>query len=200
MSYFTNLIYEYGLLAMFLLILIEYACFPISSEIVLPFSGAVASLQHISYFLIIPVSVVAGLIGTSFCYAIGRFGGGALIEKLVNKFPKAEKGIRSSQEKFQRYGVLAVCIGRLIPICRTYIAFIAGAAKQSVATYLLSSFIGITIWNSILIGLGYFLREKWSVVGGYYERYKDVLLPFVVWVGLSILVRTRKKKEEDNAR
>jgi membrane protein DedA with SNARE-associated domain len=194
MSYFTNLIYEYGLLAMFLIILIEYACFPISSEIVLPFSGAVASLQHVNYFTILSLSVLAGLIGTSFCYTIGRLGGGALLNKLVNKFPKAEKGIISSRAKFKKYGNLAVCFGRLIPICRTYIAFIAGAAGQSLLTYLISSFIGITIWNAVLIGFGYLLRENWDTVGAYYARYKDIILPLVVFIGLLILVHVRKDK------
>jgi len=196
MSYFTTLIFKYGLLAMFFIILIEYACFPISSEIVLPFSGAVASLQHINYFVILSLSVLAGLIGTSFCYAVGRIGGGAIIDRLVKKFPKTEKGILSSQTKFQHYGGLAVCFGRLIPLCRTYIAFIAGAAGQSPITFIFSSFIGITVWNTILIGLGYLLREKWSQVGEYYERYKDILLPLLLLVGLVILVKVRKKSSD----
>ncbi|MGB8453276.1 MAG: DedA family protein [Anaerocolumna sp.] len=198
MSYFTNLIYEYGLIAMFLIILIEYACFPISSEIVLPFSGAVASLQHVNYFTILSLSVLAGLIGTSFCYTIGRLGGGTLLNKLVKKFPKAEKGIVSSQVKFKKYGNLAVCFGRLIPICRTYIAFIAGAAGQSILAYLVSSFIGITIWNAILIGFGYLLREHWDIAGTYYTRYKDIMLPLAVFIGLHILVHVRNDKNSKN--
>ncbi len=194
MSYFTNLIYEYGILAMFIIILIEYACFPISSEIVLPFSGAVASLQHVNYFVILLLSVVAGLIGTSFCYGIGRYGGSALIDKIIKKFPKTQKGILSSQTKFQQYGSIAVCFGRLIPICRTYIAFIAGAAGQSPLIFLGSSFFGITLWNAILIGLGYLLRENWAQVGLYYTRYKDILMPLLIFIGLVILVKVRKKK------
>jgi membrane protein DedA with SNARE-associated domain len=193
MSYFTNLIFEYGLLAMFVIILIEYACFPISSEIVLPFSGAVASLQHVNYFTILPLSVLAGLIGTSFCYTVGRIGGRALIDRLITKFPKAEKGILSSQSKFQQYGSLAVCFGRLIPLCRTYIAFIAGASGQSFLIYLVSSFFGITVWNAILIGLGFLLRENWSIVGEYYARYKDIMLPLFLLVGLVVLVKVRGK-------
>ncbi|MFU0826778.1 MAG: DedA family protein [Lachnoclostridium sp.] len=194
MSYFTNLIYEYGLLAMFFIILIEYACFPISSEIVLPFSGAVASLSHISYPVILLLSVLAGLIGTTICYGIGRLGGNVLINRLIKRFPKTEKGISVSQEKFKKYGNLAVCIGRLIPICRTYIAFIAGAAGQSLIPYLLSSFVGITVWNAILIGLGYLLREKWNNAGVYYERYKDIILPLAVFLSMIILIRIKKDK------
>lgn len=187
MSFFTNLIYEYGLIAMFFLILIEYACFPVSSEIVLPFSGAVASIQHVSYFVIIAVSVVAGLIGTSFCYAIGRYGGVPLIDKIKKKFPSSAKGLDNSFAKFNKYGQIAVCVGRVIPICRTYIAFVAGAVKQPYGSFLTSSGIGITIWNMLLIGLGYTLRENWAVVGVYYEEYKMIIMPVLI-LGLLVLL------------
>lgn len=187
MDFLLSFIYEYGLIAMFFLILIEYACFPVSSEIVLPFSGAVASIQHVSFFVIIAVSVVAGLIGTSFCYAIGRFGGVPLIEKIERKFPSSKKGLDNSFEKFNKYGSIAVCVGRVIPICRTYIAFVAGAVKQSYTVFLTSSCIGITVWNIILIGLGYTLRENWKIVGTYYEEYKMIIMPLLL-LGLIVLL------------
>ncbi|MDO5521570.1 MAG: DedA family protein [bacterium] len=187
MNFFISLIYEYGLIAMFFLILLEYACFPVSSEIVLPFSGAVASIQHVSFLVIILVSVAAGLLGTSICYGIGRYGGVPLIEKIKRKFPSTEHGLDSSFEKFNKYGHIAVCIGRVIPICRTYIAFIAGAVKQPYGLFLTSSGIGITVWNIILIGLGYTLRENWTMVGTYYEEYKIIIMPVLI-IGVALLL------------
>ncbi|MDO5294583.1 MAG: DedA family protein [bacterium] len=206
MSFFTNLIYEYGLIAMFFLILLEYACFPVSSEIVLPFSGAVASIQHVSFLVIILVSVAAGLIGTSICYGIGRYGGVPLLEKIKRRFPSTEKGLNNSFDKFNKYGHIAVCIGRVIPICRTYIAFIAGAVKQPYSIFLTSSGVGITVWNIILIGLGYTLRENWGMVGTYYEEYKIIIMPVLI-IGVVVLlfkvtplkklfIREDKKTEE----
>lgn len=194
MSFFTNLIFKYGIFAMFFIILIEYACFPISSEIVLPFSGAVASIQHINFLTILPLSVIAGIIGTSFCYFVGRTGGGALLDKIMRKFPKSRKGITASMDKFQRFGNLAVCFGRLIPLIRTYIAFVAGAAKQSYPSFFFSSLIGITIWNTILIGLGYILREKWDIVSQYYVKYKEIILPLLLFITLFIIVKARRRK------
>ncbi len=195
MSFFTNLIYEYGLIAMFILILIEYACFPVSSEIVLPFSGAVASYQHISFFIIIIVSVIAGLLGTSICYVIGRTGGLPLINRIKKRFPSTQKGLDSSFERFDKYGTWAVCIGRVIPICRTYIAFISGVTKQRYPVFLSASAIGITVWNIILIGLGYTLRENWKVVGEYYSRYKVVIMPLFIIGILFLLYRITPLKK-----
>lgn len=195
MNYFINLIYEHGVWAMFFIILIEYACFPISSEIVLPFSGAVASAQNVNYFVILFLSIIAGIIGTTFCFCIGRFGGTALIETIIRKFPKAEHGLKSSQDKFKKYGGFAVCFGRLIPLCRTYIAFIAGASGQNPTIYIFSSLVGISIWNAILIGLGYIMRENWGQTLEYYNRYKDVITPLLALTILFVISHIRSKKE-----
>lgn len=187
MNYILHFIYEYGVLAMFFLILLEYACFPVSSEIVLPFSGAIASIQHISFFLIIPISIIAGLIGTCLCYFAGRYGGVPLINGIQRKFPKSQKGFEHSFSKFNQYGPFAVCIARVIPICRTYIAFIAGAAKQPFLIFIGSSTIGITVWNILLIGLGYVLRENWKLVGLYYAKYKPFFLLVLFLIILLLL-------------
>lgn len=187
MEFLTNLISDYGLIAMFLIIMLEYACFPVSSEIVLPFSGAIACAQNIHFFVILTASVIAGLIGTTICYVIGCYGGSAIIQRLIKKFPKTEKGLNSSYSKFEKYGASAVCFARVIPICRTYIAFISGTMKQSYSVFLLSSFIGITIWNTMLIGTGYFLRDNWQLAYTYYDEYKHILVPlFIIIIGFFV--------------
>lgn len=200
MNIITNLISEYGLAAMFLIIMLEYACFPVSSEIVLPFSGAVASINHTSFFVILFLSVIAGLIGTGFCYGVGWFGGGAIINVIMRKFPKSEKGILSSYEKFNQNGAAAVCIGRVIPLIRTYVALIAGAAKLNPVKYFIASAVGITVWNTVLIGLGYTLRENYRVVAQYYDRYKHNLIPVFIIIGLLIIIKVilNKKKQLQN--
>ena len=67
-------IQNYGTPAIIVLIALEYACFPISSELVLPFAGAFGAGHGTPLFLLIIYSSIAGLIGTTFTYLIGRFG------------------------------------------------------------------------------------------------------------------------------
>lgn len=189
MDFINSLITDYGLFSIFFLILIEYACFPISSEIVLPFSGALASYQNISFLLLLIISIAAGLIGTSFCFFIGRFGGNYIITLFLKHFPKQEKNFQSSHSLFQTYGSFATCFGRLIPICRTYIAFIAGTYKQPFPIFLFSSLIGISLWNSILIGIGYYFRENWELVKIYYHDYKIIFLILLIIFGIFYLFR-----------
>lgn len=194
MNFVTNLIFKYGLTAMFITIMLEYACFPISSEIVLPFSGAVASINHTSFFVILPLSIIAGLIGTGICYTIGWFGGGAILSAIKRRFPKSQKGINSAYEKFTNHGASAVCLGRVIPLIRTYIALVAGAARLNPVTYFTASAIGISVWNALLIGLGYTLRENYKKVGEYYVRYKHNLIPvFAICITAIIINKIYKK-------
>lgn len=198
MDLITNFVREYGLVAIFIIIMLEYACFPVSSEIVLPFSGAVAAGSHMNYFVVLGLSILAGLIGTGVCFAIGWFGGGAILQGITHRFPKSKKPIEAAHNKFREYGSSAVCIGRVIPLIRTYIAFIAGSAKMNPLTYFGASLIGISIWNTLLIGLGYILQDNYQRVGQYYEHYKSNLNPiffiFVVAIVLNFIYKRRKRK------
>lgn len=190
---------DYGLPALFLVILLEYACFPISSEIVLPLSGALAAAGNLSYPVLLLLSTLAGLIGTSLVYAIGRYGGSALLDRIQHRFPKARKSILTSQEKFKRFGCAAVFVGRVIPLCRTYIAFVAGASGMNWLPYLISSLLGIAVWNSVLTGIGYCMQENWTLATALYEKYKDVFLPLLLIAALLLIMRYCKKLAKKQA-
>lgn len=198
MDLITNFINDYGLLAMFLIILLEYACFPVSSEIVLPFSGAFASANDINYFVLLPLSILAGLIGTGFCFFVGWYGGGAILQAITTKFPKSKKGLEAANKKFIDNGAAAVCLGRVIPLIRTYIALIAGASKLNPITYFAASALGITVWNTLLIGLGYILHENYQFVAVYYERYKHNLVPVAIICLAALILNFIYKKNKNS--
>ena len=149
-----------GLLAIFIIICLEYACFPISSEIILPFAGSISHGNSTPFLLLFLITLPASLIGTTLCYVIGLLGGHKIINYITRHFPGTKKGFDYSYQFFSKHGNSAVCLGRLFPICRTYISFIAGATRQSFINFIIFSFIGISLWNGILLALGYFLGYK----------------------------------------
>lgn len=200
MEFVIGFINKYGILSSLLLITLEYACFPLPSEIVLPFSGAMAVKNHNNFFALYFASIIASLIGSLICYSIGYFGGSALLNKITKKFPSSTDGINASQNKFNKYANLSVCIGRLIPLCRTYISLIAGVSKQSLISFLGFSAIGISIWNAILMWLGFKMGENWQNIIGYYDKFKMFLIPliaisFIIYV-VYLLSKKRKTIKE----
>lgn len=188
---------SYGTPAIILLIALEYACFPISSELVLPFAGAFGAGIGISLPLLILYSSAAGLAGTSLTYAIGRYGGSPLLEKIMVRFPSSKKPILASYRTFGNRGRLAVCVGRIIPICRTYIAFVAGACGQSYPAYVIFSSIGITIWNTLLICLGYYFYNYRNIFFYYFDKYKTFILIIGLLLILLLLFSRKTETEEE---
>ena len=185
---------DFGIPAILLLIMLEYACFPISSELVLPFAGAFGAGAGLPLPLLILYSSLAGLVGTSATYGIGRYGGSPLLEKIMNRFPSSKKPILSSYRTFGDHGKLAVCLGRVIPLCRTYIAFVAGACGQPYPTYALFSTLGIAIWNTVLLTLGYYFYQYRDLFFEYFDRYKIFI--FFGGILILLLIFVFRQKEE----
>ena len=200
MEFVMDAVRDYGLIGVFVLILLEYACFPLPSEIVLPFSGAVASQSGRTYWEILLLSTIAGVLGALACYIIGYFGGYPLVEKIGRRFPKMQKGLDASRKKYVQYASFASGVGRVIPLCRTYISFIAGISRQNIWSYLLSTAIGVAVWNSVLLALGFLLAENWELATEYYEQYKMILIPIVLVVVAVLVIRfiLRRRKKVDS--
>ena len=53
MELFWEYFNEYGIYIIFLFILLEYSCFPIPSEVILPIAGACAIINDLNIFLIL---------------------------------------------------------------------------------------------------------------------------------------------------
>ena len=94
-----------------------------------------------------------------------------------------EKPILTSYRVFGNHEKSAVLISRVIPLCRTYIGFVAGAMGQNISRYLLYSAIGIVTWNTVLTGLGYFYQYK-DLFFHYFDKYKHVIF----YTGIVLLV------------
>ena len=198
MQFVFILFAKWGIFALFLLILLEYACLPIPSEIILPFAGFIAGLNEYNIIGVILFSIIMGYIGCLICYLIGYYGGANIYNKIYNKFLKWRKGLDFAESTFAKYGNISVFIGRLIPLCRTYISFLAGLFKQSLFKYSLFSLLGISIWNTMLIIFGYIFMSKWNIVSEYYNKYKIIVLFLIIIIIVIILLYKLYKKKKTN--
>ncbi len=184
---------NYGLIAIFIVILLEYACFPIPSEVVLPTVGAMVVTCDFNFWLVLLISILGGLIGSCICYGIGYFGGVKLFPKLTKK-----KGFLVAIEKYNKYKGVSVSFGRLIPICRTYISFVAGISKHKFGQYILLSSLGIIVWNACLITLGYYFYDNLEVIAVFLNRFKIIIIILCVIVVLALVIKKFKYASKKN--
>ncbi|MCI6014518.1 MAG: DedA family protein [Coprobacillus sp.] len=184
-----NLIDEYGVYIIFLAIFLEYACFPLPSEVILPLAGAIGYNANISPVLMIALSSIAGLLGALLCYYLGVLGS-------LPFFKPESKEENDSISFYEKYGNWAILFGRLIPLCRTYISFIAGVKKHKVWKYILFSSIGIIIWNSILITLGYVFYDNIDIISIWYSEYKFIILGLICIIFIIVIIKKIKKRKK----
>jgi membrane-associated protein len=55
---------------------------------------------------------------------------------------------------FEQYGGKAVILGRFVPIVRTFVPFVAGAAQMTTASFVLYNIVGAAAWVSLCLGAG----------------------------------------------
>lgn len=153
LNYFSR----YGLIFLFVIVFIEYLNFPgVPATIVLPTIGAFVAQTKNNLILVILISIVAAICGSIVFYIVGYYIGTPILECLNKNIPKTKKYIEKILSYSDRYGNKAILICRLIPVIRTLISLISGVLKSEFIGFVLYSAVGIGIWNTAFISLGYF--------------------------------------------
>jgi len=183
LNYLIQITSEIGYIGVITIVGLEYACFPMPSEIVLPFVGFLAASGRMSYIGVLIASTIAGILGSLVCYYIGYFGGKPILDKIGDKMPSSRKSIFAAKDTFDKYDKISVVIARVLPLARTYISIPAGIARMNVVKFIFFSSIGIIIWNTVLISLGYYLGSNWMMVEQLMEKY-------TIFIGILVLVLT----------
>ena len=194
MNMVEKIVNSMGIKGILTLTFLEYACFPIPSEFVLPMLGYVSSSTS-NYLLLVILSLIVSLIACIILYCIGYYGGSLVIDKIYNKYKKSKKGIDICKQFISKHTKITLILARMIPLTRTYISLVAGTLKCPFYTYLFTSMIGIGIWNSILIGMGYAFVSNIDSIAPLYNKYKILILLLLSVSIIMLLYKKFKNKE-----
>lgn len=156
----TQYFFEYGAIFIFLIVLLEYLNLPgFPAGVIMPLAGIWASKGEISFFVVMVLTVAAGLIGSWALYFLGRVGGEKVLQFYFKKFPKQKPVIEEKMQMLREKGCIGVFVSKLLPMLRTLISIPAGMVKMDFMKYTLSSVLGIFLWNLVFVGAGYFFGE-----------------------------------------
>jgi membrane protein DedA with SNARE-associated domain len=170
-----------GLLAIFLTMAAESAGIPISSEIVVPLGGALASQGKLSFVGVVVAASVGNLLGSLVAYLLVRRYGEILILGPGRRVGLTPGHLRLANRFFERWGLAAVFTGRLLPVIRTYISFPAGLSRITVLPFSLATIAGAIPWNLALAYAGFKLGQN-------YERVASALGPFTIPLAIIVLL------------
>jgi membrane protein DedA with SNARE-associated domain len=171
---------QFGWLGVFLMMIFENATGITSSEIVLSLAGWMLIEVHgANPKLILLGGFYAGVgsaIGASVAYWVARLGGRPIVERVAGWLRIDLKHLDTVDAHVQRWGIGLVFFGRVIPGVRTLVSLPAGLARIPFGWFFTATFVGATIWCTLLIGAGYLLGHEWMLISTYLKAYFPHLL------------------------
>ena len=106
---------------------------------------------------LIPVLIVAAILGDSTGYLIGSKVGPKLFTR-EDSFVFRKKYLLMAKEFYDRHGGKTIILAKFVPIVRTFAPVVAGIGKMPYRRFLAFSVVGAVSWISSMILIGYTLH------------------------------------------
>lgn len=173
-QYIDTISHQYGMwvyVILFLIVFLE------TGLVVTPFlpgdsllfaAGTLAARGAMEIEVLVLVLIVAAVLGDTVNYHIGRYIGTKVVHT-NNRFLKKEY-FDKAYAFYEKHGGKTIVLARFMPIIRTYVPFVAGAAKMNYARFLAYNAFGGTLWVTLFLLTGYFfgnlpfIRDNFSLV------------------------------------
>lgn len=143
---------------------------------------------HYSLWFALLVFTIAAFAGNVVGYEIGRRVGHRVFQR-NSRFLNMEN-FKKSHAFFERYGNRALILGRFVPIVRTFITLVAGAAEMGRHRFWLWSGVGAVVWVFLVTLIGHALGN----VGFLRDNIEAVLILFVVVTTIPMVWEWRRKQ------
>lgn len=186
MQAILNVFADLGLWGIFFLMALESSLFPVPSELVMIPAGILVAQGKYALWEAILVGGLGSLLGASVNYTIGKYWGKPFILKYWKYFFIKHNKYLEAEALFLKNANWYTFLGRLLPVIRHLISIPAGIFRMNIPVFAVITFVGATLWCSILVLLGYYFGEPViAIFEKYFFEVKILVLvgmvAFVVW-------------------
>jgi membrane protein DedA with SNARE-associated domain len=199
-NFITHWITTGGIVLVFVLMAAESCGIPFPSEVIMPFAGFFAAQGHISLTGSIIAGTLGNVAGSLIAYGLAARFGRPLLLGPGRRIGISAAHLDLADRWFERHGLTAVLVGRVLPVVRTYISFPAGLAHVEPVRFTLLTAIGALPWCIALAAAGYAIGANYSRVSGPIEVAAIVIAVIVVAIVVAWFVRGRRRATMGRAR
>lgn len=118
-------------------------------------SGCFAADGSFNIFTLLAVAWAAAILGDQCNFMIGHFFGRKIIASGKVKAMTPER-LEKSEAFLDKWGHLAIFLGRFFPFIRTFVPFIAGMGGMHWRNFVIFNVLGGITWSTVFTLLGYF--------------------------------------------
>jgi membrane protein DedA with SNARE-associated domain len=195
-SFITHWVTSGGIVLVFVLMVAESCGVPFPSELIMPFAGFLAAGGHISLGGAIVAGTLGNLVGSLIAYGLAARFGRSVVLGPGRFIGLSESHLDMADRWFDRYGIAAVLIGRVLPVVRTYISFPAGLARVEPVRFGVLTTVGALPWCVALAWAGYALGANYDKISGPIGTAAVVLAVIVVAAVVAWLVAGRRHQRD----
>lgn len=192
-SWAMAVILKLGYGGIFITMGLESALIPIPSEVVLPFSGFLASSGKLSFWAIVLVATLANLVGSVILFYVGYFGGRPLVKKYGKYAFIHEDDVLKIDDWAQRNGAKVAFFSRLLPGVRGFSSLLLGVTKIDFKKFLFFTLLGSFVWNLPLAYVGLVAGKNWDILHPYFQKFELIILVAII-ITLAIFIYHHIKK------
>ncbi len=156
----TYLIQTFGYPGLTLIVFLETGAlvFFLPGDSLLFMAGLFAGEGTLDIFMLQALLIPAAIIGDALSYFIGSRMGPALFNRPDSKLLKPEY-LKAAQDFYEKHGGKAIILARFMPIVRTFVPVVAGAARMPYSRFLTFNVVGGVSWVVSMTVAGYFLGQ-----------------------------------------
>lgn len=186
-----------GYAGVFFTMVLESACIPLPSEIIMPFGGYLAWLGHLQIIWVIVAGTLGNVVGSSIAFYVGKFRGRSFITRYGRAIGLTDRHVKVAERWFEKRGEVAVFVCRLLPGVRTFISLPAGISKMPFIRFLVFSAIGSLPWVAALAYSGYKLGQNWESIKYFMHPFTYVVGVLVVGTVVFLILNKRKSQKQE---
>lgn len=185
---------------LFVMLVVEEAGIPIpiAGDYLIALAGSQPHKPFVYGLLIIAISSVAVLLGSTLLFALAREKGRPVLDKYGKYILLEPKKVHKLEAWFLHYGKSALIFGRLIPGLRIPTTVVAGLSAISYRQYILYAGLAAVIWSSAYFYLGALLGRAWSRIFGRVTGFVDnvprwLLITLIIALAIVIVWQNRRR-------
>lgn len=165
--------------------------FVLPGETAVLVGGLLAATGHLSLPTLLPLVVLAGVVGDSVGFEVGRWLGPRILDLRVLRRHRTR--LEGARTYLRQRGGRAVVLGRWTALLRAMTPALAGASSMSYRRFLTFNVIGGLVWGTGVTLLGYLAGDSYDLVAKALGRTSAVVVALLLVAGLVVWHRRRRR-------
>ena len=192
------LINNYGLVAIFGLLMLGIAGIPVPDELILTFAGYLVFKGVLQPLHTIVTCCLGSVCGISLSYFLGHAVGIPLVEKYGQIFHLTVDKINLVHDWFNRIGKWTLMVGYFIPGVRHLTGFAAGISQLEILVFARYAYAGAFCWTITFLSIGFLMGNQWCKIRShlYLVSIVGIVLILAIITGYAIIAKKQQQEVE----